>query len=250
MTGKYSGPMILAEGLGKHYGRFAAVDNVSFSVPGKQVCAFLGPNGAGKSTTMKLLTGFLAPTAGRVCIGPWDMESHRLEASRLIGYLPENGPLYTEMTPASALDFIARVRGLGAVQRKERMEWIADRCQLGEVWNKPIAKLSRGFRQRVGMGQALIHDPQVLILDEPTSGLDPNQLVGIRSLIRELGQTRTVLLSTHILQEVEILCDRVIMIDQGQLVFDGPTVDLGDRGSMERRFHELTGFRGAVRSAP
>lgn len=248
MAGNPAGSMIAAEGLCKFYGRFAAVDNVAFSVPGQQVCAFLGPNGAGKSTTMKLLTGYLAPTRGRVTIGGYDMEQDRLAASRLIGYLPENGPLYSEMTPAGALDFIARVRGLNANQRRDRLEWVAERCQLREVWKKPISKLSRGFRQRVGMGQALVHDPQVLILDEPTSGLDPNQLVGIRGLIAELGRTRTVLLSTHILQEVEILCQRVIMIDQGRLVFDGPTAELGNRELMERKFHELTGFK-AARSA-
>ncbi len=243
MTQPDSRPMISASGLSKFYGHFAAVNDVSFEVPSRQVCALLGPNGAGKSTTMKLLTGYLAPTRGTVHIGPHDIDRARLQASGMIGYLPENGPLYTEMTPASALDFVARVRGLGSAQRRERKDWVAERCQLKEVWKKTIAKLSRGFRQRVGMAQALIHDPQVLILDEPTSGLDPNQLVGIRELIRELGETRTVLLSTHILQEVEILCSRVIMIDQGAIVFDGPTAELGNRESMERQFHELTGFR-------
>lgn len=242
--------MIVAAGLSKFYGQFAAVENVSFEVPARQVCAFLGPNGAGKSTTMKLLTGYLAPTRGGVAIAGHDMESERLEGSRRIGYLPENGPLYTEMTPSSALAFIAKVRGLDAARRKNRLEWVADRCQLGEVWNKPIAKLSRGFRQRVGMAQALIHDPEVLILDEPTSGLDPNQLVGIRELIAELGRSRTVLLSTHILQEVEVLCERVLLIDRGQLVFDGPASGLGaNREALERRFHELTGFSQRARSA-
>ncbi len=245
MTQTENGPMITAEGLGKFYGNFAAVENINFSVPNRQVCAFLGPNGAGKSTTMKLLTGFLAPTVGSVRIGPFDMDTERLKASRLIGYLPENGPLYTEMTPASALNFIGRVRGLSAAQRRDRLDWVADRCQLREVWRKSISKLSRGFRQRVGMAQALIHDPQVLILDEPTSGLDPNQLVGIRQLIRDLGATRTVLLSTHILQEVEILCDRVILIDLGRIVFDGTRDELGDRMAMEKRFHELTGFNAS-----
>jgi ABC-2 type transport system ATP-binding protein len=240
-----SPPMIVAAGLSKFYGRFAAVEDVSFEVPARQVCAFLGPNGAGKSTTMKLLTGYLAPTRGKVAIAGHDMETDRLEGSGRIGYLPENGPLYTEMTPASALTFIAK-----ASRRKDRLDWVADRCQLGEVWNKPIAKLSRGFRQRVGMAQALVHDPEVLILDEPTSGLDPNQLVGIRGLITELGRSRTVLLSTHILQEVEVLCERVLLIDRGQLVFDGPATGLGaNREALERRFHELTGFSQRARSA-
>lgn len=235
-------PMIVAQDLCKFYGPFAAINAVTFEVPRKQVCAFLGPNGAGKSTTMKLLTGFLAPTSGRVQIAGFDMGKNRIKGSEHIGYLPENGPLYNEMTPKSALEYLARARGLNSGFRRERLEYVAEKCNLEEVWQKTIAKLSRGFRQRVGMAQALLHDPDVLILDEPTSGLDPNQLVGIRKLIRELGRTKTVLLSTHILQEVEILCDRVIVIDQGRLVFDGPTSELGVRQDMETQFHTLTGF--------
>lgn len=234
--------MIEAVGLCKFYGPFAAVNDVSFTVPNEQVCAFLGPNGAGKSTTMKLLTGFLAATRGSIRIAGFDIQTDRIEASRRIGYLPENGPLYDEMTPKSALAYLARARALNASQKKDRLEFVAEKCDLTEVWNKPISKLSRGFRQRVGMAQALLHDPEVLILDEPTSGLDPNQLVGIRNLILELGQSKTVLLSTHILQEVEILCSRVILINQGRLVFDGPISDMGERQAMESKFHSLTGF--------
>lgn len=237
-----STPTIVAEGLCKYYGHFAAVNDVSFTVPRRQVCAFLGPNGAGKSTTMKLLTGFLAPTRGRVTICGFPMESQRIAASERIGYLPENGPLYNEMTPRTALEYLAKVRGLTGNLRAERLAFVAEKCNLEEVWNKQISKLSRGFRQRVGMAQAILHDPEVLILDEPTSGLDPNQLVGIRRLIKELGESKTVLLSTHILQEVESLCDRAIMIDQGKLVFDGPTSELGARQDMETRFHQLTRF--------
>lgn len=236
--------MILAEDLCKFYGPFAAIQDVSFSVPRCQVCAFLGPNGAGKSTTMKLLTGFLAPTRGKIQIAGHDMDSERIKASAHIGYLPENGPLYDEMTPRSALFYLARARGLTAKKRTERMEFVADKCKLQEVWTKPISKLSRGFRQRVGMAQALLHDPDVLILDEPASGLDPNQLVGIRKLIVELGESKTVLLSTHVLQEVENLCDRVILIDRGKIVFDDPIDQMGDRQQMEQKFHELTGFVG------
>lgn len=235
--------MIEAEGLCKFYGHFAAVNDVSFSVPRRQVCALLGPNGAGKSTTMKLLTGFLAPTRGSVRIAGCDMQSERIKGSQHIGYLPENGPLYDEMTPKSALAYLAHARGLTAGQKKDRTEFVAEKCDLKEVWNKPISKLSRGFRQRVGMAQALLHDPGVLILDEPTSGLDPNQLVGIRQLILELGETKTVLLSTHILQEVENLCSRVVLIDQGRIVFDDSTVAMGERQRMEQKFHELTRFR-------
>ena len=241
-THESSDTMISATGLCKYYGPFAAVENVSFSVPRKQVCAFLGPNGAGKSTTMKLLTGYLAPTKGTVSIGGFDMIDDRIKGSEHIGYLPENGPLYNEMTPRSSLLYLARARGLKASKRRERMEFVAEKCDLREVWNKPVSKLSRGFRQRVGMAQALLHDPDVLILDEPTSGLDPNQLVGIRQLILDLGQSKTVLLSTHVLQEVEFLCSRVIMIDQGRLVYDGPTNELGDRKELESSFHKLTKF--------
>ena len=235
--------MILAENLCKFYGKFAAINEVSFSVPRRQVCAFLGPNGAGKSTTMKLLTGFLAPTSGHVEIAGHDMAKDRIAGSEHIGYLPENGPLYDEMTPKGALRYLAAARGLSGKHRRNRMEFVAEKCNLQEVWNKPIIKLSRGFRQRVGMAQALLHDPDVLILDEPTSGLDPNQLVGIRELILDLGRTKTVLLSTHVLQEVQALCSRVILIDEGRIVFDDSIDQIGNQGSqLEGRFHELTNF--------
>lgn len=234
--------MIEAIELSKYYGSFAAIDDVNFSVPRGQICGLLGPNGAGKSTTMKLLTGFLAPTAGQVKIAGNDMETARILASERIGFLPENGPLYEEMTPSSALRYLGKVRGLRFRRLRDRLAFVADGCALTEVWHKPISKLSRGFRQRVGMAQALLHDPDVLILDEPTSGLDPNQLVGIRALIRELGRSKTILLSTHVLQEVEELCSRVVLINLGRIVFDGSVSDMGTRDAMESRFHELTGF--------
>ena len=163
--------MISARGLCKYYGAFAAVENVSFSVPQKQVCAFLGPNGAGKSTTMKLLTGYLAPTKGEVSIAGFDMTDDRIKGSKHIGYLPENGPLYNEMTPRSSLAYLAKARGLRGARRRDRTDFVAEKCDLKEVWRKPVSKLSRGFRQRVGMAQALLHDPEVLILDEPTLSL-------------------------------------------------------------------------------
>ncbi len=241
--------MIEADGLCMYYGKFAAVNDVTFSVPRKQVCAFLGPNGAGKSTTMKLITGFLAPTKGSVKIAGCDMQTDRIKGSKHIGYLPENGPLYDEMTPKGALKYLARARGLRWSKKRDRMAFVAEKCNLQEVWNKPISKLSRGFRQRVGMAQALLHDPDVLILDEPTSGLDPNQLVGIRQLILELGESKTVLLSTHILQEVENLCSRVVLIDQGKIVFDDSIKAMGERQAMETKFHELTKFNQATTTA-
>ena len=233
--------MIESVGLSKFYGPFVAVQDVSFSVPKGQVAAFLGPNGAGKSTTMKLLTGFLAPSEGEARIGGFDIASHRLQASRLIGYLPENGPLYNEMTPHSLLKYLGQARGLNRSELPNRLEFVAEKCALKSVWGKTIDKLSRGYRQRVGMAQALLHDPDVLILDEPTSGLDPNQNHEVRELIRSLGQTKTILLSTHVLQEVKAVCNRVILIHNGRIVFDGSADEMEESGrSMEARFRELT----------
>jgi ABC-2 type transport system ATP-binding protein len=232
--------MIEARGLCKYYGNFAAIQDISFAVPQRQVCAFLGPNGAGKSTTMKLLTGFLAPSAGSAFIGGNDVYAERIQAAQLIGYLPENGPLYPEMTP-EILRYLGEVRGMPRRLINERLEFVADKCALKGVWGKPISKLSRGYKQRVGMAQALLHDPEVLILDEPTSGLDPNQVHELRELIASLAKTKTILLSTHILQEVKAMCTRVIVVNNGRLVFDG-TVDQMEQSNagMETRFRELT----------
>jgi ABC-2 type transport system ATP-binding protein len=233
--------MIEARGLSKFYGDFAATRDVSFSVPRGQVCAFLGPNGAGKSTTMKMLTGFLAPSRGQAFIAGYNVAENRLAASQHLGYLPENGPLYVEMTPESLLQYMGEVRGLSGDGLAERMAWVSDKCSLAEVWRKPIAKLSRGFRQRVGMAHAMLHDPDVLILDEPTSGLDPNQVQGVRDLILELAKSKTILLSTHILQEVRAVCNRVVLINNGRVVFDGPTADLGQNEvEMENQFRKRT----------
>ena len=234
-------PMIEAKGLSKFYGPFVAIQDVTFSVPRGQVAAFLGPNGAGKSTTMKLLTGFLAPTRGESFIGGFDVATHRLDAAQLVGYLPENGPLYLEMTPAGLLKYTGQARGMASHRLHERLDYVAEKCALGSVWHKPIGKLSRGFRQRVGMAQALLHDPAILILDEPTSGLDPNQVHGVRQLIRSLGETKTILLSTHILTEVKAVCSRVILIHNGRIVLDGPVSEMeGREHNMEGRFRELT----------
>lgn len=233
--------MIEAQGLAKYYGEFIAVEGISFSVPSGQVCAFLGPNGAGKSTTMKMLTGYLTPSLGTASIGGFDTQSQRLQAAELLGYLPENGPFYSEMTPRSFLTYVGRTRQMPASRLNERLDWVRDKCSLSDVWQKSIGKLSRGYRQRVGMAQALLHDPPVLILDEPTSGLDPNQVHGVRELILSLANTKTILLSTHILAEVHAVCSRVIMINNGRPVFDGPTAELGSSGfEMEKRFRELT----------
>jgi ABC-2 type transport system ATP-binding protein len=234
-------PTIEALGLTKHYGDFAAVEDVSFTVPRGQVAAFLGPNGAGKSTTMKLLTGYLAPSAGRARITGHDMATDRLAGAVTLGYLPENGPLYEDMTPRGLLEFFAAARGLDGPKRRRRIEAVIDQCALGSVVGKAIGKLSRGYRQRVGMAQVLLHEPEVLILDEPTAGLDPNQIHEVRETIRHLGRDKTVLLSTHILQEVEAMADRILMISEGRLVFDGSTADLLAGGrSLDERFSELT----------
>jgi ABC-2 type transport system ATP-binding protein len=241
MADEIKEPMIEAIGLSKFYGEFAAAHQVSFSVPRGQICAFLGPNGAGKSTTMKMLSGFLAPSEGAARIAGLNMSHERLAAAEALGYLPENGPLYAEMTPKSFLTYVGQARQMSKSNLRTRLEFVADNCSLGDVWGKAIAKLSRGYRQRVGMAQALLHDPDVLILDEPTSGLDPNQVHEVRKLILGLGKSKTVLLSTHILQEVKAICDRVVLISKGQLVFDGPTTELGDGGqAMEERFRALT----------
>jgi len=233
--------MIEAHGLTKQFGHFLAVRDVSFSVPQGQIVAFLGPNGAGKTTTMRLLTGFVAPTKGHASIAGLDVQSNRIEVARRIGYLPENGPLYPDMTPLALLKFFGAARGLGQAYLRRRMEIVVGQCSLDSVAQKPIGKLSKGYRQRVSMAQALLHDPDVLIMDEPTGGLDPNQIRGVRNLIRELGKSKTILVSTHILQEVEPIADRVLFIHDGRIVFDDePTaMHVGGR-TLEDQFHHLT----------
>ena len=230
---------ILAQGISKYYGDFAALHDLSFSIGSGRVVAFLGPNGAGKSTTMKILTGFSAPSGGRVRVLGLDPQDphERVELARHLGYLPESGPLYEDMTPAEMLAFCASIRQLD--HKQAAVDQSVERCQLGEVLHKPIHKLSKGFRQRVGMAQALLGDPDVLILDEPTSGLDPIQIAEVRSLIRQLARSKTVLLSTHILQEVEAVADDVVMIAHGRLVFDGSLPDFKARGPLQDTFEEL-----------
>ena len=234
-------PMIEAIGLSKFYGDFAAVRNVSFSIDRGEVVAFLGPNGAGKSTTMKLLTGYLSPSDGRATIAGFDMCEDRINGSTRLGYLPENGPLYPDMTPYGLLEFFAQARGMPAAHAAQRIAEVVDLCSLQEVLRKPIGKLSKGYRQRVGMAHALLHEPEVLILDKPTAGLDPNQIADVRDRLRHLGREKTILLSTHILQEVEAVASRVLFIHQGQLVFDGSLAELRDKGSnLDAIFGELT----------
>jgi ABC-2 type transport system ATP-binding protein len=229
-----------ARGLTRYYGSFVAVDNVTFSIPSGQIVALLGPNGAGKTTIMRMLTGYLAPSSGTAAVSGLDVQRNRLDVAALIGYLPENGPLYLDMTPLEVLRFFGEARDMPRALLKERLDAVAEQCHIGPILDKPIGKLSKGLRQRVGMAQALLHDPPVLVMDEPTAGLDPIQIRHFREHVRELRQHKTLLVSTHILQEVEAIADRVLVIHNGRLVFDGTPLDMGERGALEQRFHELT----------
>jgi ABC-2 type transport system ATP-binding protein len=235
-----NGPAIKAEKLSKYYGPFAAIRDVSFEIPQGQVVAFLGPNGAGKSTTMKILTGYMAPTSGAAYIMGNNVAEERSKIANKLGYLPENGPLYLDMTPRQLLHFMGQARGMSSARLEERVNTVIKQCALSTVVGKPIGKLSKGFRQRVGMAQVLLHEPDVLIMDEPTSGLDPNQIREVRQTIRSLGKSKTILLSTHILQEVEAVADRVIFIFDGRVVFDGPVAEFQKGGDLDRRFAQLT----------
>jgi ABC-2 type transport system ATP-binding protein len=236
-------PMIEAVDLSKHYGSFRAIEDLNFTIHRGEVVAFLGPNGAGKSTTMKVRTGFLTPTLGRARLGGLDVVTDRIRAVERLGYLPENGPLYPEMTPRELLKFFADARGLTDQQFRARLDFVTQECAMEGLLDKTIGKCSKGQKQRVGMAQALLHDPEVLILDEPTTGLDPNQIRHVRELIKKLGQTRTILLSTHLFQEVEAMAQRLLLVSDGRLVFDGSVDEFKQRGqgAMDQAFHKLTG---------
>ncbi|HEV3032352.1 MAG TPA: ATP-binding cassette domain-containing protein [Polyangia bacterium] len=238
-----SDAMIEVEGLTKDYGGTRAVDQVTFNVRKGEVLGFLGPNGAGKSTTMKMLTCYLAPTAGRARVAGFDVFDQSLEVRRRIGYLPEDTPIYRDMTVLEYLQFAAELRQMDPAKSPGRINEIGGRCGLAEVAGKLVGELSKGFRQRVGLAQAMLHDPDILILDEPTSGLDPNQIVEIRSLIKEIGREKTVILSTHILPEVQATCSRIVIISGGKLVADGTPQDLRqrERGSRYRVIVEKNG---------
>ena len=215
--------------LCKSYGRRPVVDGVDLRVEPGEIVGLLGPNGAGKTTTMRLLTGFYTPDRGRVLVGGLDNRDHDQEAKRLIGYLPENNPLYADMIVTDYLAFIADLRGMSRTERRGAIADAVDEAGVSEVYYRPIGQLSKGNRQRVGLAQAILHRPEILIMDEPTEGLDPNQRMAIRHLIRSLGEDRTVLLSTHVLGEVEATCDRVLVINRGRLVADNSVHDLLER---------------------
>ena len=227
--------MIEVQGLTKTFGSETAVDHISFEVHPGDILGFLGPNGAGKTTTMRILTCYLPPTSGTVRIDGLDVLEDSLEIRKRIGYLPETTPLYPDMTVVDYLDFIADMRRIPSPLKTRRIAEMVEVCGLGDVLDKRIETLSKGYRQRVGLAQAIIHDPPILILDEPTSGLDPNQIVEIRELIRSLGREKTVILSTHILPEVQASCNRVLIIHRGRIVADATPEDLSSQFAGEQR---------------
>ncbi|HRI28680.1 MAG TPA: gliding motility-associated ABC transporter ATP-binding subunit GldA [Chitinophagales bacterium] len=216
---------VVVSGLTKEYGSQKAVNNISFEAKKGEILGFLGPNGAGKSTTMKMIACYIPPSAGSAGVCGYDVQQNPMEVRQLIGYLPENNPLYTDMYVRESLEFIARLHHLGS-KTQNRINQMIELTGLEREQHKHIGQLSKGYRQRVGLAQAMIHDPQVLVLDEPTSGLDPNQLAEIRQVIKTLGKEKTLILSTHIMQEVEALCDRVVIIDRGNLVANDATQNL------------------------
>jgi ABC-2 type transport system ATP-binding protein len=231
--------LVEIKGLTKKFGPFTAVDNISFSVSRGEVLGFLGPNGAGKSTTMKMITGFLNPTAGTALVCGSDVLQNPLAVKTSIGYLPEGAPAYPDMTPASFLQFIAQIRGLSGAERDSRIDDAIEKTQLDEVLYQPIETLSKGFKRRVGLAQAILHDPEVLIMDEPTDGLDPNQKHEVRALIKKMAKDKAIILSTHILEEVDAVCTRAIIIARGKVVADGTPAQL----EAKSRYHNAVTLR-------
>jgi ABC-2 type transport system ATP-binding protein len=248
--------MIEITNLSKRFGELTAVDHVSFQVSRGEVLGFLGPNGAGKSTTMKMITGFIAPDAGTVVVGGDDISLNPVQVKRRIGYLPEGAPLYGDMTVAAFLRFIAEIRGYAGSERQRRLDRVVELVHLDAVLGQPIETLSKGFKRRVGLAQAIIHDPQVLILDEPTDGLDPNQKHEVRKLIRGMAEDKTIVLSTHILEEVDAVCSRAIIIAKGRIVSDGTPAELEARSRLHNavsitvRAGVSAGLRDALEGLP
>lgn len=244
--------MIEIKHLSKRYGALTAVNDISFSVGAGQVLGFLGPNGAGKSTTMKMITGFLSPTSGSISVCGHDVENDALAAKACMGYLPEGAPSYAEMTVRGFLEFIAEVRGLAPDKRRSRLDDVISRLALDSVLEQMIETLSKGFKRRVGLAQALIHDPQVLILDEPTDGLDPNQKHEVRSLISTMAKDKIIVISTHILEEVDAVCNRAIIIANGKILADDTPKGLAARepsGRLDDVFRKITTGKGLAATA-
>lgn len=221
--------MIKVEGVSKRYPGHTAVDNISFEVEKGQVVGFLGPNGAGKTTTMRILTCFMPPSSGTASVAGFDVMDQSMEVKRRIGYLPETPPLYPEMEVAEYLTFVGKLKGMGGNSLRKRVDEVSEKCNVGDVRNKLVSKLSKGYKQRVGLAQAIIHNPEVLILDEPTSGLDPKQILETRDLIKGLAGDHTIILSTHILPEVEQICERVVIISRGKVVATDSMENLTNR---------------------
>ncbi len=241
--------MIETSNLSKRYGPIAAVDGISFKVEPGQVLGFLGPNGAGKSTTMKMIAGFVTPTSGTAKVCGHDVETQPLEAKRALGYLPEGAPSYGEMTVARFLDFVADLRGLAGDGRKQRIGFVVEHLSLAGVMQQTIETLSKGFRRRVGLAQAILHDPRVLILDEPTDGLDPNQKHEVRTLINAMAKDRTIIVSTHILEEVHAVCNRAIVIARGRILADDTPEKLEARSRYHGAVSLTAADTGAAREA-
>ena len=229
--------MIHVENLTKYYKDLCAVDQITFDIPKGEILGLLGPNGAGKTTTLRMLTGFLRPTSGNVRVKDFDIGAHPVEIKNLMGYLPESAPLYHDMIVYDYLDYVAAIRAIPPQDKLSRIKYLADLCGLNEVMHQPIAELSKGYKQRVGLAHAMMSDPEILILDEPTSGLDPNQIVEIRKIIRRVGQEKTIILSTHILSEAEAACDRVVIINRGKIVADGDAESLKQTAGQDRLIH-------------
>src|SRR5271163_4587798 len=241
--------MITVKGLTKRYARNTAVDHISFEIQKGQIVGFLGPNGAGKTTTMRMLTCFLPPTAGSAIVAGFDVLEEPMEVKKRIGYLPETPPLYPEMMTGEYLSFVGSLKGLRGAELQKRIDYVSDRCAVADVRNKQLGKLSKGYRQRVGLAQAIIHNPEVLILDEPTAGLDPKQINETRDLIKSLAGDHTIILSTHILPEVEQTCEQVLIINKGKLVATDSVDNLQNRArGAESVLLEIEGRDGALES--
>ena len=257
--------MIQVENLTKYYSDLCAVNQISLEVKKGEIIGLLGPNGAGKTTTLRMLTGFLRPSAGKVNIMDYNIEEHPLEIKKILGYLPESAPLYHEMLVYDYLNYVADIRNIEKGRKQDRIRELAGLCSINEVMHKPVNELSKGYKQRVGLAHAMMNDPEILVLDEPTSGLDPNQIVEIRQIIKQIGKEKTIILSTHILSEAEATCDRIVIINRGKIVADDSTENLkasaGDKKqihlslqnadfkSVDKLLSDLEGITGVTRMA-
>lgn len=235
--------MIRVENLTKYYGSLCAVDKINLNIQKGEILGLLGPNGAGKTTTLRMLTGFIRPTSGTIRVKEYNIEDHSLEIRKLLGYLPESAPLYHDMLVYDYLNYVAAIREVEKTRRLSRIREMAELCGLDEVMDKPVAELSKGYKQRVGLAHAMMKDPEILVFDEPTSGLDPNQIIEIREIIRKIGKKKTIIFSTHILSEAEATCDRVVIINQGKIVADGNMESLKQSASGDYSIH--LAFRNA-----